>query len=82
MKFKRNDRFPFEARCGEDVMGVCSAFLGSSCFKLPNRAFENHCSQLTRVVDRICAHMHVFSIVFSMDQFLPFIDILQQESVE
>ena len=63
-------------------MGVCSAFLGSSCVKLPNRAFENHYPQLTRVVDRICAHMHDFSIVFSMDQFLPFIDILQKESVE
>ena len=49
--------------------------------KLPDRAFENLYPQLTRVVDRILAHMHDFSIVFSMDKFLPFIDILQKESV-
>lgn len=49
---------------------------------LPDRAFENHYPQLTRVIDRILAHMHDFSIVFSMDKFLPFLDMLQKESVK
>lgn len=48
----------------------------------PDRAFENHYPQLKRVVDRILAHMHDFSTVFSMDKFLPFLDILQKESVK
>ncbi|GIY19382.1 VPS35 endosomal protein-sorting factor-like [Caerostris darwini] len=48
----------------------------------PNRAFEHHYPQLTRIVDRILAHMHDFSIIFSMDKFLPFLDMLQKESVK
>lgn len=48
----------------------------------PDRAFEHHYPQLTRVMDRILAHMHDFSIVFSMDKFLPFLDMFQKDSVK
>ncbi|XP_054717134.1 VPS35 endosomal protein-sorting factor-like [Uloborus diversus] len=49
---------------------------------LPDRSFEQHYPQLSRVMDRILSHMHDFSIVFSMDKFLPFLDMLQKDAVK
>ncbi|XP_076309475.1 VPS35 endosomal protein-sorting factor-like isoform X2 [Tachypleus tridentatus] len=48
----------------------------------PDRAFESHYSQLVTVFDRILSHMHDFAMLFSMDHFLPFLDMLQKESVK
>ncbi|XP_042908545.1 VPS35 endosomal protein-sorting factor-like isoform X2 [Parasteatoda tepidariorum] len=49
---------------------------------LLDRAFEQHYPQLTKVVDRILLHIHDFSVIFSMDKFLPFLDMLQKDSVK
>ncbi|XP_065190603.1 VPS35 endosomal protein-sorting factor-like, partial [Sycon ciliatum] len=46
------------------------------------RAFENHYSQLQSMVSKIVAHMHDFSALFSMDKFLPFIDVFQRDAVK
>lgn len=48
----------------------------------PDRAFENHYPQLMRVVDRILAHIHDFAVLFTMDHFLPFLDMFQKENVK
>ncbi|XP_022318792.1 VPS35 endosomal protein-sorting factor-like [Crassostrea virginica] len=48
----------------------------------PDRAFEDYYSQLQSVVTKILAHMHDFSVLFSIDKFLPFIDMFQKESVK
>uniref|UniRef100_T1JKK3 VPS35 endosomal protein-sorting factor-like n=1 Tax=Strigamia maritima TaxID=126957 RepID=T1JKK3_STRMM len=60
-----------------------NTFLGDIIKHLtPDRAFENHYSQLQGVVDRILNHMHDFSVLFAMDKFLPFVDMFQKESVK
>ncbi|GAB6020434.1 hypothetical protein CHUAL_003128 [Chamberlinius hualienensis] len=48
----------------------------------PDRAFENHYHQLHSVVDRILTHIDDFAVLFSMDKFLPFLDMFQKESVK
>lgn len=48
----------------------------------PERAFESHYAELVSIVNRILTHITDFSILFSMDKFLPFIDMLQKESVK
>ncbi|KAG1676021.1 UPF0505 protein C16orf62 [Nymphon striatum] len=48
----------------------------------PDRAFEKHYQQLYSIVDKILSHIHDFAILFSMDRFLPFIDLFQKESIK
>ncbi|KAJ8038159.1 UPF0505 protein C16orf62-like [Holothuria leucospilota] len=48
----------------------------------PDRAFENHYQELQSVVSKILSQMHDFSVLFSMDKFLPFIDMFQKDSVK
>ncbi|XP_064477807.1 VPS35 endosomal protein-sorting factor-like isoform X2 [Ornithodoros turicata] len=58
-----------------------NTFLGSVIKQLtPDRAFEGHYAQLATIVNRILAHVHDFSALFSMENFLPFLDLLQKES--
>ncbi|XP_056017683.1 VPS35 endosomal protein-sorting factor-like [Ostrea edulis] len=48
----------------------------------PDRAFEDYYSQLQSVVTKILAHIHDFSLLFSIEKFLPFVDMFQKESVK
>jgi len=48
----------------------------------PDRAFEDYYAQLQSVMSKILAHLHNFSDLFSMDKFLPFLDIFQKDSVK
>ncbi|XP_070579924.1 VPS35 endosomal protein-sorting factor-like [Ptychodera flava] len=48
----------------------------------PDRAFEDYYPQLQSVISKVLAHVTDFSELFSMDKFLPFIDMLQKESVK
>jgi hypothetical protein len=48
----------------------------------PGRAFENHYPELVSIINRILAHMTDFHVLFSMDKFLPFMDLLQKDSVK
>ncbi|KAG0422746.1 hypothetical protein HPB47_001453, partial [Ixodes persulcatus] len=45
---------------------------------------EYPCKHFTlgAVVDRILVHVHDFAVLFSIDHFLPFLDLLQKESVK
>ncbi|CAI8033056.1 VPS35 endosomal protein-sorting factor-like [Geodia barretti] len=48
----------------------------------PGRVFENHYPELVSIINRILAHMTDFHVLFSMDKFLPFMDLLQKDSVK
>ncbi|XP_065898372.1 VPS35 endosomal protein-sorting factor-like [Dysidea avara] len=48
----------------------------------PDRAFEAHYSQLNSIIGKILANQHNFAVLFSMDKFLPFVDMFQRESVK
>ncbi|XP_076073296.1 VPS35 endosomal protein-sorting factor-like [Mytilus galloprovincialis] len=47
----------------------------------PDRVFEDYYPQLQSVVTKIMCHITNFSMLFSLDKFLPFIDMFQKESV-
>ncbi|XP_054624384.1 VPS35 endosomal protein-sorting factor-like isoform X2 [Dunckerocampus dactyliophorus] len=47
----------------------------------PDRAFEDAYPQLQSVIRKILAHFHDFSVLFSMERFLPFLDMFQKDSV-
>ncbi|KAL4240173.1 hypothetical protein ACF0H5_000967 [Mactra antiquata] len=47
----------------------------------PDRAFEDFYQQLQSVVAKVLAHVHDFAMLFSLEKFLPFIDMFQKESV-
>ncbi|XP_063444782.1 VPS35 endosomal protein-sorting factor-like [Mytilus trossulus] len=47
----------------------------------PDRVFEDFYPQLQSVVTKIMCHITNFSMLFSLDKFLPFIDMFQKESV-
>ncbi|XP_047464640.1 VPS35 endosomal protein-sorting factor-like isoform X2 [Mugil cephalus] len=47
----------------------------------PDRAFEDAYPQLQSVIRKILAYFHDFSVVFSMERFLPFLDMFQKDSV-
>ncbi|XP_066291616.1 VPS35 endosomal protein-sorting factor-like isoform X2 [Branchiostoma lanceolatum] len=49
---------------------------------VPDRAFEDFYPQLQSIVTKVLSHMHDFAVLFSMDKFLPFIDMFQKESVK
>ncbi|XP_020910868.1 UPF0505 protein C16orf62 homolog [Exaiptasia diaphana] len=48
----------------------------------PERAFEYHYPQLLTIISKLLSHLHDFSTLFSMDKFLPFLDMFQKESVK
>ncbi|XP_077595458.1 VPS35 endosomal protein-sorting factor-like [Stigmatopora nigra] len=47
----------------------------------PDRAFEDAYAQLQSVIGKILSHYHDFSVLFSMERFLPFLDMFQKDSV-
>ncbi|XP_077407451.1 VPS35 endosomal protein-sorting factor-like isoform X3 [Vanacampus margaritifer] len=47
----------------------------------PDRAFEEAYPQLQSVIRKILAHFHDFSVLFSMERFLPFLDMFQKDGV-
>uniref|UniRef100_A0A8C7UBY8 VPS35 endosomal protein-sorting factor-like n=1 Tax=Oncorhynchus mykiss TaxID=8022 RepID=A0A8C7UBY8_ONCMY len=47
----------------------------------PDRAFEDAYPQLQSVIRKILTYFHDFSVLFSMERFLPFMDMFQKDSV-
>ncbi|XP_069838075.1 VPS35 endosomal protein-sorting factor-like isoform X2 [Dendropsophus ebraccatus] len=47
----------------------------------PDRAFEEAYPQLQSIITKVIAHFHDFSVLFSVEKFLPFLDMFQKESV-
>ncbi|XP_044159750.1 VPS35 endosomal protein-sorting factor-like isoform X2 [Bufo gargarizans] len=47
----------------------------------PDRAFEEAYPQLQSIITKVIAHFHDFSVLFSVEKFLPFMDMFQKESV-
>uniref|UniRef100_A0A8C9T186 VPS35 endosomal protein-sorting factor-like n=1 Tax=Scleropages formosus TaxID=113540 RepID=A0A8C9T186_SCLFO len=47
----------------------------------PDRAFEDAYPQLQSVIRKILNYFHDFSVLFSMERFLPFLDMFQKDSV-
>jgi len=45
----------------------------------PDRAFERYLPQLSSMLGKLLAHMNDYSVIFSMDKFLPFVDLFQKE---
>ncbi|XP_072337992.1 LOW QUALITY PROTEIN: VPS35 endosomal protein-sorting factor-like [Scyliorhinus torazame] len=48
----------------------------------PDRAFEDAYPQLQSIVTKVLEQFHDFAILFSMEKFLPFLDMFQKESVK
>ncbi|XP_068761275.1 VPS35 endosomal protein-sorting factor-like [Montipora capricornis] len=48
----------------------------------PDRAFEQHYPQLQSIMSKILEHMHDFSVLVSMDKFLPFLDMFQKDTIK
>uniref|UniRef100_A0A1X7VFK8 VPS35 endosomal protein-sorting factor-like n=1 Tax=Amphimedon queenslandica TaxID=400682 RepID=A0A1X7VFK8_AMPQE len=49
---------------------------------MPGKAFEDHYSEILSIVNKILPYFTDFSQLFSMDKFLPYIDLCQKESVK
>ncbi|XP_075949259.1 VPS35 endosomal protein-sorting factor-like isoform X1 [Anarhichas minor] len=47
----------------------------------PDRAFEDAYPQLQSVIRKILTYFYDFSVLFSMERFLPFLDMFQKDSV-
>ncbi|KAM4697629.1 VPS35 endosomal protein-sorting factor-like [Rhinophrynus dorsalis] len=47
----------------------------------PDRAFEDAYPQLQSVITKVIAHFQDFAVLFSVEKFLPFLDMFQKESV-
>uniref|UniRef100_A0A2K6PQS2 VPS35 endosomal protein-sorting factor-like n=1 Tax=Rhinopithecus roxellana TaxID=61622 RepID=A0A2K6PQS2_RHIRO len=47
----------------------------------PDRAFEDSYPQLQLIIKKVIAYFHDFSVLFSVEKFLPFLDMFQKESV-
>ncbi|XP_059835392.1 VPS35 endosomal protein-sorting factor-like isoform X1 [Hypanus sabinus] len=47
----------------------------------PDRAFEDAYPQLQSIITKILDQFHDFAVLFSMDKFLPFLDMFQRENV-
>ena len=47
-----------------------------------SRAFELHYTQLSSIMTKILTHVHDFNVLFSLDNFLPFLDMFQKEQVK
>ncbi|GFO28653.1 upf0505 protein c16orf62-like protein [Plakobranchus ocellatus] len=49
---------------------------------IPDRAYEDFYPQLQSVISKILDHQHDFSLLFSLEKFLPFIDMFQKEGIK
>ncbi|XP_037019323.2 VPS35 endosomal protein-sorting factor-like isoform X1 [Artibeus jamaicensis] len=47
----------------------------------PDRAFEDSYPQLRSIIKKVITHFHDFSVLFTVEKFLPFLDMFQKESV-
>ncbi|PKK24513.1 hypothetical protein A306_00008881 [Columba livia] len=47
----------------------------------PDRAFEDAYPQLQSIIEKVITYIHDFSLLFSVEKFLPFLDMFQKESV-
>ncbi|TRY58965.1 hypothetical protein DNTS_033933 [Danionella cerebrum] len=47
----------------------------------PDRAFEDSYPKLQSVIRKILTYFHDFSVLFSMEKFLPFLDMFQKDGV-
>ncbi|KYO30591.1 VPS35 endosomal protein-sorting factor-like [Alligator mississippiensis] len=47
----------------------------------PDRAFEEAYPQLQSIIQKVITYFHDFSILFSVEKFLPFLDMFQKECV-
>lgn len=47
----------------------------------PSRSYENHYNTLKIILEKIMFDMNDFEIVFSMENFLPFVDLFQVENL-
>ncbi|KAK2533362.1 hypothetical protein Q9233_004576 [Columba guinea] len=47
----------------------------------PDRAFEDAYPQLQSIIQKVITYIHDFSLLFSVEKFLPFLDMFQKESV-
>ncbi|OCT61509.1 VPS35 endosomal protein-sorting factor-like [Xenopus laevis] len=47
----------------------------------PDRAYEDAYQQLQSVITKVITHFQDFSVLFSVEKFLPFLDMFQKESV-
>ncbi|CAL1536882.1 unnamed protein product [Lymnaea stagnalis] len=66
--------------CGKREINI---FLGDIIKHMtPDRAYEDFYPQLQSVVSKVLAHQHDFSLLFSLDKFLTFIDMFQRESIK
>lgn len=48
----------------------------------PERAYEHHYPQLQTIVNKVITHTQDFESLFSMDKFLPLLDLFQKESIK
>ncbi|XP_042336793.1 VPS35 endosomal protein-sorting factor-like isoform X2 [Sceloporus undulatus] len=47
----------------------------------PDRAFEEAYPQLQSIIQTVITYFHDFAVLFSLEKFLPFLDMFQKESV-
>ncbi|XP_059682181.1 VPS35 endosomal protein-sorting factor-like isoform X4 [Gavia stellata] len=47
----------------------------------PDRAFEDAYPQLQSIIHKVITYIYDFSLLFSVEKFLPFLDMFQKESV-
>uniref|UniRef100_A0A8C2U9G0 VPS35 endosomal protein-sorting factor-like n=1 Tax=Coturnix japonica TaxID=93934 RepID=A0A8C2U9G0_COTJA len=47
----------------------------------PDRAFEDAYPQLQSIIQKVITYINDFSLLFSVEKFLPFLDMFQKESV-
>nr|CAD7416064.1 unnamed protein product [Timema poppensis] len=60
-----------------------NTFLGDIIHHMtPDRAYENHYPQLHAVIDKVLTHSKDFESLFTMDKFLPLLDMFQKESIK
>ncbi|XP_074647304.1 VPS35 endosomal protein-sorting factor-like [Tubulanus polymorphus] len=48
----------------------------------PDRVFEDYYSQLQSIMSKVLVHVHDFSLLFSVEKFLPFIDMFQKDVIK
>lgn len=60
-----------------------NAFLGDIIKHMqPDRAFEKFLPQLQSILTKILSHVRDFNVLFSIDRFLPFLDLFQVDRIK
>lgn len=49
---------------------------------LPDRAYESCPNVLVQILEKLIRHLRSFSLMLSMDKFMPYLDMLQKEDVK